>query len=346
MLGMGEVGQLLIAWQEVAKELQFIESLYSKLDKDDIFHPQFKVPGTYTGRLSGSGGFSMQILPKTSGFLDAFRPRPGHKLVDIDVSALEPVVLTELSRDEGLLSVYGPTASPYADIYLTVGSRLGSIGQAFRDCGYDYTNPTKEAVSKCKKEHKNLRSIIKALHLACSYGAGAGKICSALQLQGIDISFDEVKAMHTAYWNMFSTIKNYERKLVSHWEKNGGWFLNGVGFPACCAQETIKDIMNRMVQGTGHTILTFLQKQIADDLAAEGIPYRPYVYDFHDELILEVPDTYAKRTYEIMDAAFQKLNKALHDGTTVVKFKGAGDVMYSLAEAKVEDYKSIWREAE
>jgi hypothetical protein len=166
MKGMGEIGELFIEWQGATKELQFVESLSSRL-YGDIFHPQFKVPGTYTGRLSGAGGFSMQILPKTPSFLEAFRPRPGHKLVDIDVSALEPVVLTELSRDEGLLSVYGPNASPHADIYLTVGARLGSVGQAFRDCGYDYKNPTKEAASRCKKEHKNLRGIVKKLHLSC-----------------------------------------------------------------------------------------------------------------------------------------------------------------------------------
>jgi hypothetical protein len=344
MLGMGEIGKLFIDWQSSTKELQFIESLVSRLDEEDIFHPQFKIPGTYTGRLSGAGGFSMQILPKTAGFLEAFRPAPGHKLVDIDVSALEPVVLTELSRDTGLLSVYGPNASPYADIYLTVGSRLGNMGQPFRDCGYDYLNPTKEAVAKCKKENKNLRGIVKKLHLSASYGAGPGKICSALQLDGVDISYDAVKSMHTEYWNIFKDVKKYEAKLVSQWEKNGGWFLNGLGFPTCVAQDKLKDIMNRQVQGTGHTILTFLQKIIADDLAEAKIPYRPYVYDWHDQILLEVPDEYAARAFKIMEDAFAKMNFALQDGNTVVNFRGSGGVFVSIAESKVETYESIWRE--
>lgn len=343
MLGMGEIGKMFIDWQSTTKELQFIESLVSRLDKDDIFHPQFKLPGTYTGRLSGAGGFSMQILPKSAEFLEAFRPAPGHRIVDIDVSALEPVVLTELSRDKGLLSVYGPSASPYSDIYLTVGSRLGTMGQPFRDCGYDYLNPTKEAAAKCKKEHKNLRNIVKKLHLSASYGAGAGKICSSLQLDGVSITYDEVKTLHTEYWNIFGDVRKYEQKLVSQWEKNGGWFLNGVGFPTCVAQDKLKDIMNRQIQGTGHTILTFLQKQIADGFAAEKIKYRPYVWDFHDEVVVEVPEEQAARAFEIMNNAFAELNKLLHSAETVVKFKGSGDVMYSLAEAKVEDYKSIWR---
>lgn len=343
MRGFGDEGALFIAWQELSKELQFIESLMSRVDENEFFHPQFKVPGTYTGRLSGAGGFSMQILPKSARFLEAFRPVPGHKIIDIDVSALEPVVLTELSRDEGLLSVYGPTASPYADIYLTVGSRLGNVGLPFREAGYDYKNPSKEAASKCKKEFKNLRNIIKKLHLSASYGAGAGKIHSSLTLDGVTITYDEVKQMHTDYWSMFSQIKQYGSRLEAQWAKNNGWFLNGAGLPVSVAQDKLKDIINRQIQGTGHVILTFLQKQIAEDLAAAKIPYRPYVFDFHDQILLEVPDAYADEAYKIMDEAFNKINKTLQDGSTVVKFKGSGGVLYSLAEGKVEDYKSIWR---
>lgn len=341
--GMGEVGELFNAWQAITKELSFVESLMSRL-YGDIFHPQFKVPGTYTGRLSGAGGFSVQILPKSTAFLEAFRPRPGHKLVDIDVSALEPVVLTELSRDRGLLSVYGPTASPYSDIYLTVGSRLGTMGQPFRDCGYDYLNPTKEATAKCKKEHKNLRNIVKKLHLSCSYGAGAGKVCSSLQLDGVSITYDEVKTLHAEYWNIFGDVREYERKLIAQAEKNGGWFLGGMGFPICVCSDKMKDILNRQVQSTGHVVLTFLQKQIADDLVKARIPYRPYIWDLHDEIIIEVPDAYADVAFKIMNDAFAKVNSTLQNGDTMVKFKGSGDIMYSLAEAKVEDYQSKWRD--
>jgi hypothetical protein len=102
--------------------------------------------------------------------------------------------------------------------------------------------------------------------------------------------------------------------------------------------------MNRQVQGTGHTILTFLQKIIADDLAEAKIPYRPYVYDWHDQILLEVPDEYAARAFKIMEDAFAKMNFALQDGNTVVNFRGSGGVFVSIAESKVETYESIWRE--
>jgi hypothetical protein len=52
-----------------------------------------------------------QQQPKTRGYLECFKPRPGRVWVDHDFTALEPCVLTELSRDESMLKIYGPAAS-------------------------------------------------------------------------------------------------------------------------------------------------------------------------------------------------------------------------------------------
>jgi len=342
--GMGEVGRLLIALQDTTKELQAITSLLGKLYDGDIFHPQFKVPGTFTGRLSGDGGFNMQTLPKTAEFLEAFKPRAGHKIVDIDVSGLEDVVLAELSRDKGKLSLFGPDASPYQDGYMYVGANSGELGKCFIEAGYNPNAPTKEGTANAKKLCKLKRNAFKSFVLASNYGAGVNTKYRKLISEGHDVTLDDVKLMHTAYWNVFGGVKDYERKLVAQAEKNGGWFVGGMGFPICICADKMKDILNRQIQNTGHTILTFLQKQIATDLAEAKIPYRPYVWDYHDEVIIEVPDSCADRAFKIMSEAFTKLNKTLQDGNTLVKFKGSGDVMYSIAEAKVEDYKSIWRE--
>jgi hypothetical protein len=341
--GMGEVGELFNAWQAITKELSAVESLTSRLYEGDIFHPQFKVPGTFTGRLSGSGGFSAQILPKSANFLEAFRPRPGHKLVDVDVAGLEDVVLAELSRDKGKLALFGPAASPYQDGYMYVGANSGELGQCFLDAGYNPTNPTKEGTANAKKTCKEKRNAFKSFVLASNYGAGVRKKHSKLEQEGHNITYEEVQVMHNTYWNVFSGVKDYERKLQAQAEKNGGWFLGGMGFPICICSDKMKDILNRQVQNTGHTILTFLQKQIADDLAAAKIPYRPYIFDLHDEILLEVPDAYAAVAFKIMNDAFAKVNKTLQNGDTMVQFKGSGDVMWSLAEAKIEDYKSMWR---
>jgi len=70
LLGFGELGKIIGEYDEIRKELQFIESLKNVSDMEKgIYHPQLRVPGTHTGRLSGSGGFNHQNPPKSEGFL-------------------------------------------------------------------------------------------------------------------------------------------------------------------------------------------------------------------------------------------------------------------------------------
>lgn len=60
MKGWGEAGKVLMTYATVEKLRSTIESLQEKLDSEGRYHPELRVPGTQTGRLSGSGGFNWQ----------------------------------------------------------------------------------------------------------------------------------------------------------------------------------------------------------------------------------------------------------------------------------------------
>lgn len=49
---LGELGQLLIQYNQLATKLRFVDSCL-KVQQDQVLHPRFKIPGTVTGRLSG-----------------------------------------------------------------------------------------------------------------------------------------------------------------------------------------------------------------------------------------------------------------------------------------------------
>jgi hypothetical protein len=166
LLGFGDLGKKFEKVDDLKKELQFVESLKNASDMETgIYHPRLKTPGTHTGRLSGDGGFNLQNPPKSRGFLEVFAPRNGRALVDWDATALEPTVLAEVSRDPGLLSVYGPNAKKGQDIYLMVGAALPGIGNTLRSAGYDPDKPDPEVVGRVKKEQKDLRNVCKIAHL-------------------------------------------------------------------------------------------------------------------------------------------------------------------------------------
>lgn len=329
----GEPGALLRKRSKLEKELGYVEAA-AQYQRNGIIHPQFRVPGTLTGRLSGSGGLNMQQQPKTREYLQLLRARPGTVWVDFDYVALEPSVLTELSRDPSMLKVYGPAAKPN-DIYIFVGSAIPGIKETFAACGYNPDAPTKESIARIKKEHKLLRNICKVLTLSAQYGAGPRKIHETLKLQGVVKTLEEVQLLHQSYWKLFAGIKEYERFLLKCWQRNDGWVLNGIGRPLAVHADLTKDLVNRVVQSTGHSIhaigLSLLRPLLAK---AFGQNFRWIIADFHDEAIIEVPEGEEETAIACFRQMERELNELLQPYVPVKMDPAVGK---SLADFKVGD---------
>jgi len=330
LLAWGEPGKILKTQNDLVKEQGYVQGCLDSVISN-VLHAQFRMPGTLTGRLAGSGGVNIQQLPKSRGYLECYRARPGMVFVDCDHSSLEQVVLAELSRDRTLLELYGPGAKPN-DVYLFNGSQLPGVGKAILDAGYDPKNPTKEGIEKAKKLAKESRTVAKVVTLASSYGAGAGKIKETLNLQGIKLSLDEAKQIHSAYWQLYQGVKLYERYLLDEHRKRGGWVYNGVGRPVCVDNNYLKDIVNRVVQSTGHDV-HILWSNIFSRLCEErGLEVHGIVWDFHDQTIVECREEIAEKIRLTYLDAYDILNQKLQG---LICIKGDPQIVNNLAEAKL-----------
>lgn len=220
------------------------------------------------------------------------------------------------------------------DVYLFVGSQLPVIGPKIRAAGYDPDNPTPEGIKNAKKECKTERQISKTVVLASSYGAGPAKLHRTLTLAGIDIAFNIVEEIHAMYWEIYADIVAYRRWLESEWRKNEGWVVNGVGRPICVDAMFKKDLVNRVVQSTGHDILLKYIRIWSDKLDECGVEWYPIIADWHDQSIIEVREEDADMVKYIMgDYAFLALNEELKG---IIPLKGTGGVVKDLAESKLE----------
>lgn len=333
LLQMGDIGLALDKINEVAKELTYVRKALEVSAEDGLVHPQFRVPGTLTGRLAGSGGLSLHQQPKTRGYLECFVARPGMAWVDTDATALEPHVLAEASRDKALLGLYAP-GRPANDVYMYVAAQIEALGKPFLDMGYDPENPDKEVIGKCKKALKKQRGIAKVVHLASSYGAGPKKIQAGLKLQGIDLSFAEVKQIHADYWKLFDGVKRYEKFLLDQWEANRGWVLNPIGRPIGVDAEKTKDLVNRCIQSGGHDIMVMYIKRLYDRLRREGVEFYPIIADFHDETIIECGQADVDKVQQLMKEEWHNLNKELGG---YILIRGEPEVGTNLAKFKCEE---------
>ena len=334
---LGNAGGLLSKYNALIKERGYIEAMLASLDDDNKHAVSLRVHGTVTGRCSG-GGYSghtvnIQQIPKTPGYLENLKARPGHKLVQFDFSALEPVVLTELSQDKAMWQVYG--SGIVNDIYLAVGSRLGPLKEGLTKYGYDPESPTPEAIKETKKNAKNLRGVAKVIHLAASYGAGAAKIWKTLVNMGYDTKLSEAKQMLKDYWNLFSGVKDYEARLKAEWNAQRGWFLNGRDCPMSVPTKFEKDLLNRCIQSTGHThLLTFLVH--LDKIRTERqLNFKFIVCDFHDETVTECPKDEVEQTVQAVMDALTRTNNELGGS---IALSGEPEVCDCFAEFKVEAY--------
>jgi len=328
----GAIAKPLIEHRTAVKEIQYIDSYLELATPEGVLHAGWRVPGTVTGRVAGSSPNLMQI-PKSRGVLENFIPRPGCVWIDYDLSAIEMVVMAEISEDPGLMSIYGPNAKPN-DIYLFIGSQLPVIGPIIRATGYDPYAPTPETIKAAKAEAKVQRSIAKTFVLASNYGAYPPKLHRTLTLQGIRISIHDVEQMFDMFWRVLGGITEYKNKLREEWRVNGGWVSNPMGRPLCVDSKLTKDLANRVCQSGGHDILMRYISIFSWRLDAADIDWTPIVLDWHDQSIIEVPEEQAELADYIMCVdSFAELNQQM---AGIITLKGSGGIVRSLAESKLE----------
>lgn len=219
------------------------------------------------------------------------------------------------------------------DVYLFNAASMIGIKEKVRKF-YDPLNPTPESINLAKKECKKERSISKLITLASSYGAGPDKLYMNLSLDGVQITLDEVKAMHKSYWEIYKGVKEYGQLLEQEWEERGGWVFNGIGRPICVDEGKKKDIVNRVVQSTGHDILMMVISELAKLRDKEGYIWRPIIIDFHDESIVECKIEDQDKVLAMFREAYRIVNQKLNCG---VKIEAEPEVKLNLAEIKVKE---------
>jgi hypothetical protein len=325
--------------RELKKE-QFTSNCINKIENsfDGMLHMPYKVPGTNTMRLSGDGGLNLQNLVKDAEFLRAWRPRNLDRdiIYQSDISSLEPNVFTEFSRDDTMLGIYGPGAKPN-DIYIYTAALIGgSLGQCFLDEGYDPKNPTKEIIGQCKKKFKTTRNAAKCIQLSDDYRSGAYKKWQSLRILGFDFTLEEITDIQARLDNVFAGKRAFIARLEREWERNKGFILDGFGMPVCVCRSKTRDLANRCIQRSATLILMLWQHLIMPKLEKEIPEYYWMIFNFHDEMIPEIPRSKISVMKRIYEETLTELNEVWLKG--MIKIKADPQAATCLAEIKVENY--------
>jgi len=273
---------------------------------------------------------AVNLLALDKSVLKFLKAPEGHKRGYLDFSSLEPTLLAHFSQDPTYMKptllahfsqdptymkIYGPGANPNHCIYSYVGV-LSDMYPEFKD-HYNLDNPTKEGVSYIKNNLSENRQVCKVGHLMLMYGGGAGRLFQQYQLAGVNLNFAETKAFYNKYWRAFSKVKQYESYLLSEWYSNGGYIITGRGIPHPIDREYTKDILNRMIQTTGHHYLQRFLYHITCIKKERKIPMKPWFVDHHDATCWAAPEECIPEANQVLMDALERLNKELNLSVTL-----------------------------
>jgi DNA polymerase-1 len=334
---LGPVGQALVAYNKLTAEKRYVKPCWLMSEEGNgIIYPIINSNGTVTHRTSGGGGsavkhkFNLQQQPKVRAYLNCIKARPGHAIVHFDFPSLENRVLAAASRDENLLKLYGP-GRPKNCGYLFLASRVPGL-DVVKEL-YDPDNPVR--LDEAKKKFKRERSVAKVAELALAYGAGAEKIQLELALAGFPMELSEVEAIVRARKALYPRVGQLELELEQEWNRNGGYIFDAFGYPHPIDGRLLKDRINRYCQTSGHRLLLALNYKIHLLRREREVPMTPWIPDYHDETMWEVPEQFVNEAVSIVEDAVDWVDKQVN--ISIVSFKDAVSVSYTLGEIKCED---------
>ena len=157
--------------------------IYQFVKEDGRVHPDFKVTGTVTGRLSCTDP-PLQTIPKTS-VRNIFVAPPGYKLIEADLSQAELRVVAYISKCKTMLDA------------LQRGVDLHKL-----TASYLFKKPLEQI-----DDHE--RKLAKFFNFGVCYGRGPSSVA-----EQFDLSLEEATALYESFFDTYPEIREYMHRIV------------------------------------------------------------------------------------------------------------------------------------
>ena len=182
----------------------YIDKLLPVIDKDQKVRTGFNLTSTTSGRLSSSGKFNMQQLPRDNPIIKGcVVAPPGYKIVAADLTTAEIYYAAVLSGDKAMQQVFiNMTRDPdkYPDFHSNIAHMVFGIA----------CEP-----AEVKKLYPALRQAAKAISFGILYGSGPKKVAEAVNEAFLEVgqlascTADDAKEYITTYFNKFKKLKRW-----------------------------------------------------------------------------------------------------------------------------------------
>lgn len=264
----------------------YIDKIIPALDRDSRLRTNFNIHGTTSGRLSSSGKFNMQTLPRDDAAVKgAIKARDGWNIVSCDLETGEVYIAAALSGDKKLQQVF----IDGEDFHGSIAKLVFNL-----DC----------PASEVKKKYPLLRQASKAITFSLFYGSGPDNVSETVNKEakanGLDYHFsvEEAKEAMQQFMNTFKTFAKWMTREKEEIAKKGYVYTffgrkrrvpNVLSADPSVRAHAIRSAFNAEFQGPCSDVNLLAAIEMNDYIKEAGMGAKIFAL-VHDSILAEVPD--------------------------------------------------------
>ena len=182
----------------------YIQKILPELDRDNRIRTNFNLTFTTSGRLSSSGKFNAQQIPRDDPIIKGCIQAPqGYKIVSQDLTTAEMYYAAVLSGDTNLQKVF----SSGGDFHSTIAKMVFNLPCEVEDV---------------KKLYSSMRQSAKAISFGILYGSGANKVSQTVtKATGEPYPVTQAQSDIKQYFTRFNKLKQWLDTRKAFIEQNG-----------------------------------------------------------------------------------------------------------------------------
>lgn len=288
--GKHEILDVLLRYNKLTKQLQFV-NLWEELSQyDGKLHPSFNITAD-TGRTTCKNP-NIQQVPQESSLRNVITCPKGRKFIEVDMSQAELRVASIFSEDENMIHAY--------------------------QSGSDLHQKTMELIKGGKKpkndqEAKRWRTEAKSANFGLLYGMSAKTYQEYAKGYGMEITLEEAEDIRDDFFDSYPKLLDMHKKFVEY-AKKYGYTYSPIGrkrFLPNLQSKNWKDVsgaerqaINTPVQGFASDLVISALADILEDESLDKSKYK-IIGSVHDAILVEadedVVEEYAKKVKEHME---------------------------------------------
>jgi len=275
----------------------YISKILPELDRDGRIRTNFNLIFTTSGRLSSSGKFNAQQIPRDDPIIKGCLVAPkGYVIVSQDLTTAEMYYAAVLSGDKELQKVF----SSGGDFHSTIAKMVFSLPCPVEDV---------------KKLYGTMRQSAKAISFGILYGSGPAKVAeSVTKATGQYYSLEQAKDDISAYFTKFKKLKQWLNSRKQFIEANGYTYSffgrkrrlpNVFSADKGIASHEVRSGINAEVQSLASDVNLIAAMDTADEIKSKSLDAQIFML-VHDSIVAIVRESDVEEYCRILKKNTQK----------------------------------------